>query len=217
MEGFTTVMVRNIPNRYTQDSLIALIKSLNFRFNFFYSPIDRNSRANCGYFFVNLLTPGMAVDLLRKFEGLQLPAFRSAKVCSGCWARIQGYSANVDHYFNSPLSRLNREFRPRVFDVDGNEVSLASYPAISVEAPHSRKLFVGGLCPQTTAQTIEHHLSQFGPIEDVSIILDSASRSSRGFCFVTFENPESAKLCVETKQAHFIDGRSLGIRPYTKS
>ena len=214
--GFTTVMVRNIPNRYNQDSIVDLLRSMGFKFNFFYCPIDRNSRANCGYFFVNLISHEMAISLLAKFEGFQLPAFRSSKVCSGCWARIQGYSANVDHYFNSPVSRLNREFRPRVFDVSGKEVLINSMETQSSTHLQERKVFVGGLSPQTTAQAVEDHLSQFGPIEDVSIILDSGNRTSRGFCFVTFKHAEDAKHCVNNKQSHFIDGRSLGIRPYTK-
>ena len=219
---FTTVMIRNVPNRYSQDELIAMVKRLGFSFNFFYCPIDRQSRANCGYFFINLLQPQMAVDFINALHGLQLPAFRSVKVCIACWARIQGYSANVDQYKNSPLAELPREFRPRVFSADMTEVSLVDQsvpdcpPRRSQADLKSRKLFVGGLSPTTTTDTIRAHLSQFGEIEDVSVILDSASRTSRGFGFVTFADQASLKLCIDTPEAHFIDGRSVGIRPYSK-
>jgi RNA recognition motif-containing protein len=210
--AFTTVMVRNIPNRYDQDSLISFIQSMGFAFNFFYCPIDRLSRANCGYFFVNLLDHDTALEFMRRFEGLQLPAFRSRKVCSPCWARIQGYSSNVDYYLNSTLMQLSHELRPRVFDLSGCEYQGAP----KLESVNSRKVFVGGLSPGTTAETIGIHMSQFGEVEDVSIILDSNSRTSRGFCFVTFRSIDEAIKCVENKQLHFIDGRSLGIRPYSR-
>lgn len=212
----TTVMIRNIPNRYTQDSLISLLHRLGFTFNFFYCPIDRNSRANCGYFFVNLVTHEMAQNFMQTFQGLQLPAFRSNKVCEACWARLQGYSANVDQYRDSPLAHLPREFRPRIFKPDGTEVPIfRSQPRI--DELKLRKVFVGGLSPSTSAETIRRHLSQFGEIEDVSVILDSGNKASRGFAFVTFVNSSSVLTCVEAKTEHFIEGRSLGIRPYSTS
>lgn len=211
---FTTVMIRNVPNRYTQDDLISYIKSMGFRFNFFYAPIDRHSRAGCGYFFINLLGPELAVAFIHAFQGLQLPAYRSSKVCSACWARIQGYSANIDQYKTSPVMQLTREFRPRIFDPDMKEVGFIE----DYMRPDSklRKVFVGGLAPTTRIETMKHHLSQFGEIEDVSIILDSATRTPRGFAFVTFVDQSSVTLCVESKHLHFIDGRSVGIRPYSR-
>jgi RNA recognition motif-containing protein len=212
----TTVMIRNIPNRYTQDSLISVIKSLGFNFNFFYCPIDRHSRANCGYFFVNLLTNDMAKNFMVAFHGLQLPAFRSHKVCEARWARVQGYSANVDQYRESSLVQLPREFRPRIFKPDGTEVPIGHNDK-KVDELKMRKVFVGGLSPVTEAETIREHLSQFGEVEDVSIIIDSDKRASRGFAFVTFAKLESVTLCVDTKEAHFIEGRSVGIRHYSQS
>ena len=210
----TTVMIRNIPNRYTQDSLISFLRGLGFNFNFFYCPIDRQSRANCGYFFVNLLTHEMADNFMGTFQGLQLPAYRSNKVCEACWARVQGYSANLDHYQDSPLAQLPREFRPRIFKPDGSEVPIARQER-RMDQLKLKKVFVGGLSPRTTAETVRQHLSQFGEVEDVSVILDSSNRASRGFAFVTFEEAASVHLCVEAKASHFIEGRSVGIRPYS--
>lgn len=202
--GLTTVMVRNVPNKYSQDALIEMVRKMGFRFNFFYAPMDARTLANCGYFFMNLVSPEEAEECLRRFNGLQLPAARSRKVCTACWARIQGYSANVQSL--PPVGP--REFSPRIFNLDGQEVDENSLSA--------RKVFVGGLAPSTDTRTIEAHLAQFGRIEDVSILLDSNSKSSRGFAFVTFETAAAARACVEAKHLHFIDGRSLGIRPYTK-
>ena len=42
-DGRTTIMVRNIPNKYTQDMLLELFENNNRKkFDFFYLPIDYN-------------------------------------------------------------------------------------------------------------------------------------------------------------------------------
>ncbi len=43
LDGRTTIMVRNIPNKYTQDMLLELFeKNHKKKFDFFYLPIDYN-------------------------------------------------------------------------------------------------------------------------------------------------------------------------------
>ena len=119
----TTVMVRNVPNRYSQDSLIAHITKMGYRFDFFYCPIDRFTRANCGYFFVNLRSNEQAISLMHRFDGYRMPAHRSTKICTVSWAHTQGYSANVNKYRDSNLMSFDLELRPRIFDQDGHEVT----------------------------------------------------------------------------------------------
>ena len=41
-DGRTTVMVRNIPNKYNQELLLDLFKKHKKKFDFFYLPIDYN-------------------------------------------------------------------------------------------------------------------------------------------------------------------------------
>lgn len=41
-DGRTTIMVRNIPNKYTQSMLLDLFNSHRKKFDFFYLPIDYN-------------------------------------------------------------------------------------------------------------------------------------------------------------------------------
>ena len=49
----TTMMLRNIPNKYTQNSLLQEINDLGFvgSFDFFYLPMDVHNRSNVGYAF----------------------------------------------------------------------------------------------------------------------------------------------------------------------
>ncbi|THD18587.1 Heterogeneous nuclear ribonucleoprotein A2 [Fasciola hepatica] len=71
-----------------------------------------------------------------------------------------------------------------------------------------RKLFIGGLTPQTTETMLKDFYSQWGEIVDVVVMKDSASHRSRGFGFITYKEPEM----VDTAQAnrpHEIDGKTV--------
>jgi RNA recognition motif-containing protein len=224
---YTTVMIRNVPQGFSQDELIALFKSLGYRFNYFYCPVDFRTRRNLGYLFIDLIAPEMARDFIIKFHGYPLPFYRSDRLCVASWARMQGWFLNVEHYKKSSVMNLGREFRPRLFDEYGHEIpfpgrrfldcDLSPNRYISENELNCRKVFVGGLSSTTNAGTIMQHLSQFGDIDDVSIIIDTQTQLPRGFGFVTFADPRSVYLCVEAKDSHYIDGKHLGIRPYINS
>ena len=222
---FTTVLVRNIPAGYSQDELIALFRSLGYLFNFFYCPMDFRTRRNIGYLFIDLIAPEMARDFMMKFHNYPLPFYKTNKVCLVSWARVQGWYQNVENYKDSTIFNLGREFRPRLFDNMGTmeipfpgrqflDCDMSPNRYISENELNCRKVFVGGLSTRTSADKLMHHLSQFGAIDDVSIILNTDTNSSRGFAFVTFADPRAVYLCVENHDAHQLDGKRLGIRPY---
>uniref|UniRef100_A0A671M0C9 Cold inducible RNA binding protein b n=1 Tax=Sinocyclocheilus anshuiensis TaxID=1608454 RepID=A0A671M0C9_9TELE len=50
-----------------------------------------------------------------------------------------------------------------------------------------------GLSYDTTEQSLEEAFSKYGSIAKVDVIRDRETDRSRGFGFVTFENPEDAK------------------------
>jgi len=122
----TTVMLRNIPNKYTQRMLLTAVHAesyLSTEFDFFYLPIDFRNKCNVGYCFVNFLDHDRAVEFFTTFDRFQLRAFNSQKVCSVSWARVQGREKNVEHYRNSPVAGVPiPQYRPLLFD-DGEEQS----------------------------------------------------------------------------------------------
>jgi len=104
----TTMMIRNIPNRYTQRELIRELKSLGFTgtFDFLYVPVDKGTMCNVGYAFVNFIDHVWANRCMQTFENYPFKKHRKArgKVASVSVAHIQGLEANVRHYENAAVN-----------------------------------------------------------------------------------------------------------------
>merc|ERR1719420_2399762 len=80
--------------------------------------------------------------------------------------------------------------------------------AISDPASTERKIFVGGLNPSTTGQTLREYFAAFGPVMDAKVIRDG--EKSKGFGFVQFKDSIPEEVL---EQAHIIDQRRCGVGP----
>ena len=56
-----------------------------------------------------------------------------------------------------------------------------------LEHQRTQKLFVGGLAPSVTAETLTTYFSQHGSVIDATVMVDRESGRSKGFGFITFE------------------------------
>jgi len=111
----TTLMIRNIPNRYSQDELIDELEGLGFSdtFDFFYAPIDVGTMGNVGYAFVNFVDAAAARRCHEVLDGFTFEKHlksttsrrRAAKVSV---AHLQGLEANLKHYEKSAASKKAR-------------------------------------------------------------------------------------------------------------
>ncbi|CAL9027412.1 unnamed protein product [Prunus brigantina] len=68
------------------------------------------------------------------------------------------------------------------------------------------KVFVGGLAWETQSDTLRRHFEQFGDILEAVVITDKNTGRSKGYGFVTFRDPDSARrACADPNPV--IDGR----------
>ncbi|XP_038984102.1 RNA-binding protein 24-like isoform X3 [Phoenix dactylifera] len=68
------------------------------------------------------------------------------------------------------------------------------------------KVFVGGLAWETQSETLRRHFEHFGEILEAVVISDKNTGRSKGYGFVTFRDPESARrACADPSPV--IDGR----------
>ncbi|XP_010499455.1 PREDICTED: protein MEI2-like 5 [Camelina sativa] len=117
----TTLMIKNIPNKYTSKMLLAAIDEKNQgTYNFLYLPIDFKNKCNVGYAFINMLSPELIIPFYEAFNGKKWEKFNSEKVASLAYARIQGKSALIAHFQNSSLMNEDMRCRPIIFDTPNN-------------------------------------------------------------------------------------------------
>jgi len=113
MDPRTTLMIRNIPNKYTQKMLLATIDAeLKGTYDFFYLPIDFKNKCNVGYAFINLVDTESILRFYDRFNDVRWERFNSEKVASITYARIQGKEALVSHFRNSSLMNEDKRCRP---------------------------------------------------------------------------------------------------------
>lgn len=119
-EDRTTVMLRNLPNNYTQAMVLAMLDGEGFLgdYDFVYLPMDFRTNACLGYAFVNLTSPTVVPRFWEAFDGYTNWAVPSGKVGFVSWCGPhQGYDAHVERYRNSPIMHesVPDEFKPAVF------------------------------------------------------------------------------------------------------
>nr|GMD85066.1 RNA-binding protein 38-like [Ipomoea batatas] len=68
------------------------------------------------------------------------------------------------------------------------------------------KVFVGGLAWETPTDVMRRYFEQFGEILEAVIITDKNTGKSKGYGFVTFRDPESARRACDNPNP-VIDGR----------
>ncbi|KDO35737.1 hypothetical protein SPRG_18883 [Saprolegnia parasitica CBS 223.65] len=127
----TTLMIRNIPNKYTQAMLLAEINARHAgTYDFFYLPIDFKNKCNMGYAFVNFMETATIGPFYEAFNGQRWPNFNSDKVCAISYARLQGKAAMIARFQNSSLLEKHESYRPLVFKSSGpNKGALEPFPS----------------------------------------------------------------------------------------
>ncbi|KAF8087622.1 hypothetical protein N665_0574s0009 [Sinapis alba] len=116
----TTLMVKNIPNKYTSKMLLSAIdEHCKGTYDFLYLPIDFKNKCNVGYAFINLTEPEKIVPFYKAFNGKKWEKFNSEKVATLTYARIQGKVALIAHFQNSSLMNEDKRCRPILFHTDG--------------------------------------------------------------------------------------------------
>ncbi|KAI1362234.1 hypothetical protein F5Y08DRAFT_312762 [Xylaria arbuscula] len=75
----------------------------------------------------------------------------------------------------------------------------------------NRSLFVRGLAPTTTTETLTDFFSQHFPVKHATVVLDPQTKSSRGFGFVTFTDAEDTQSAKDQLQGQKVDGRPISL------
>jgi len=139
----TSLMVRNIPNKYTQKMLLDEFAEAGHgsdKMDFFYLPIDFKNRCNRGYAFVNFVEFQDIAAFHRQYNGKHWKVFNSDKICDITYARIQGKAAMLKRFQNSALMEKEDDYRPVVFVSSGpDKGKRENFPAPTVPHHHHQQ------------------------------------------------------------------------------
>ncbi|KAI7873006.1 RNA recognition motif 2-domain-containing protein [Spinellus fusiger] len=139
----TTFMIRNIPNKYTQQMLIECIDATHKNtYDFLYLRIDFKNKCNVGYAFINFIDVKSVISFANEHVGKRWNRFNSEKRCTLSYANIQGKEALVNKFRNSNIMEENEAYRPKIFVSSGchqGQEEKFPLPTVSLEIQRYRQ------------------------------------------------------------------------------
>ena len=112
----TTVMIRNIPIKYTDQILNEDLKEFNGKYDCLYMPFDYEKNGNKGYAFINFVNPLHILYFYEKFNGKKWLHFESNKICELNCAHFQGINEIQKHAKN-----YKGQKKPNYYSRNANE------------------------------------------------------------------------------------------------
>lgn len=143
-QPITTAMLRHIPCRYTQNSLLLELDEQGFRgtYDFFYMPMDKQNKTSVGYAFINFEESACAERFFDMMKDYRFKRFPNDKIGEASPAKLQGLWQNITHFANKGvMNARDAKCRPVVFQ-DGFRCDLREMmlSAESKKAAHASSL-----------------------------------------------------------------------------
>ncbi|KAI2657069.1 heterogeneous nuclear ribonucleo A B-like protein [Labeo rohita] len=104
--------------------------------------------------------------------------------------------------FKEPAS-VDKVLAQKEHRLDGRQIDPKK--AMAMKKEPVKKIFVGGLNPETTEERIREYFGAFGEIETIELPMDPKTNKRRGFVFITFKEEEPVKKVME-KKYHNVSG-----------
>nr|XP_057919704.1 heterogeneous nuclear ribonucleoprotein A/Ba [Doryrhamphus excisus]XP_057919705.1 heterogeneous nuclear ribonucleoprotein A/Ba [Doryrhamphus excisus]XP_057919706.1 heterogeneous nuclear ribonucleoprotein A/Ba [Doryrhamphus excisus] len=110
--------------------------------------------------------------------------------------------------FKDPIS-VEKVLEQKEHRLDGRQIDPKK--AMAMKKDPVKKIFVGGLNPDTAKEVIEEYFKTFGEIETIELPQDPKTEKRRGFVFITYQEEAHVKKVME-KKYHTVGGSKCEIK-----
>ena len=103
----TTVMIRNIPNKYNDELLNDALAEFHGKYDCLFMPYAYEKNLNFGYALINFTNPLYILYFYEKFNRKKWVHIESSKICELNYSKFQGIKEIQKHFKNFKDSKIS--------------------------------------------------------------------------------------------------------------